>query len=962
MPLIALATCLASIALGLQSPSPGVARLLAAAESGDYAQAPIRRALALARRLQDRVGEGRSLFWLGRSYEDLGDDPAQDSKGSYARARALYAEAIRVAKPIDDWVTLGLAWNRIGVMKGPRGLEDLERALEARRKSGDRLAVARTLNNLGTCLWERGEHVNSIATYWKAVHTAYSSTTNEDLTNAGDADATAIDPLVNLSDAYRDDRNFRLARSCAEWALDLLIRQGRFDDWKVGASLNNLGLALIELGDYEGAETQLKRALAFATRSGDLDGQCQALLNLGVVDHDTRRFAEAKRNLEAARLLAPNDEDLPEILNTLGSTEEGLGHLKNAQILYAKAIDLATKHRKELLPTLYLNMGWVTRRQGNSRSAIRWFERALATATADADPQSEARALHDLGLTWTRLHERQLGIALMKQAIKVHQRIRSTLAGLSPKQLGQYLDRIQQAYRDLADALIEDGRLAEAQQVLDLLKIAEGDRFLRGGVVTAIDVDLTAAEKEWADEYAKLRGPLQELLARKRDLAAKTTLASGEDLKALEAKIRSIEQEIRSHATAGFNAFKQKVRESFAKVDARTNRLDAVEQSRSMNRLLKDMGGHVAAVYTLVTADAVRLVVALPDLNLVTRGEPIKFADLNRKVMALKESLRSTDFDPLEPAADLYDILIRPIEATLQQRGVDTVIWSLDSTLRYVPLNCLYDRRTREYAIQKFQSSLFCWTMTGMLTTRSGGSFTGEALAVSKGHNVRGVEFSPLSYSLPEVDEVGKWLHSEPIKDEQFTLARFNEVLIGRPRALHLATHFRFQPGDAEQSFMLLGDGTSLSVATFSSQIADGAFNDTDLLVLSACETAVADTVEEGTARGSEFESFAQLVHEKGAATVVASLWPVEDSSTSLLMGAFYRNLSEGGMTRMGALRDAQLAMLRSTGRLLAANPRTGPTTKPPVGFQLKPYRVDPEHPYAHPFYWAPFVLIGNPR
>ncbi len=959
--MVALATCLASIALGLQSPSTGVARLLSGAESGDYAQAPIRRALTLARRSKDRGGEGRSLFWLGRSYEDKGDDPTQDSQALHTRARALYAEAIRVAKPIHDWVTLGLAWNRIGVMKGPRGLEDLERALDARRKSGDRLAVARTLNNLGSCFRDRGERPKAISTYWQSVHTAYSIPTNEDPTNTGDDDATAVDPLVNLSDAYRDDRNFRLARSCAEWALDLLIRQGRFDDWKVGASLNNLGLALIELGDYEGAETQLKRALAFATRSGDLDGQWKASLNLGVVDHDRRRFSEAKGKLEFARMIAPNEEDLPEILNTLGSTEEGLGHLKNAQILYTKAIDLSTKHGLELLPTLYLNMGWVMRRQGNPRSAIPWFERALREASQAGDPQAEARALHDLGLAWLQLGERPLAIALMKQAIMVHQRIRGTLVGLPPRLLNTYLDRIQGAYRDLADALIVDGRLPEAQQVLDLLKVAEGDRFLRSGVVTATDVDLTAVEKEWTDEYVQVQGTLGGLNAKRRELATRAKSASGDARKAIDAELRSIDDKL-MHATAGFEAFKRKVREAFAKVDARTNRLDAVEQSRSMNRLLKDMGGHVAAVYTLVTADAVRLVVALPDLNLVTRGEPIKIADLNRKVMALKESLRSTDYDPLEPAADLYDILIRPIESTLQQAGVDTVIWSLDSTLRYVPLNCLYDRKTREYAIQKFQSSLFCWTMTNMLTTRSGGSFTGEALAVSKGHTVRGVEFSPLSYSLPEVDEVGKWLHSEPIKDEQFTLARFNEVLIGRPRALHLATHFRFQPGDAEQSFMLLGDGTSLSVATFSSQIADGAFNDTDLLVLSACETAVADTVEEGTARGSEFESFAQLVHEKGAATVVASLWAVEDSSTSKLMGVFYRNLSEGGMTRMGALRDAQLAMLRSTGRSLVANPRTGPTTKPPAGFQLKPFRVDPEHPYAHPFYWAPFVLIGNPR
>lgn len=951
--MVLLVTFLASIVLGLQGPSPAVARLLSAAEQGDYTQAPIQRALALARRTNDRVGEGRSLFWLGRSYEDV-DDP---------RAMPTYQQAVGVLRPRNDWVGLGLAWNRMGAMKGANGLAFLQLALDARRRSGNRFAVARTLSNLGSCYSQRGERQKAIATYWEAVHTAYSFPASRDPSESEEADTNAIDPLINLSDTYREDRNFKLARSCSAWALDLLLTGGNVDDWRIGPCLSNLGLAHLELGDYAGAEAQFRRALEFGTRHKDVDLEWKANLNLGVALHDQKRFAEAKGALEIALFLAPNNEDQPEILNNLGSCYEGLRDFPKALTLYRRAESIAKKFQPDLLPTIHLNLGWLALRQDDPRRAVPWFEQALREAILAVDPQAEARALHDLGLAWLRVGKRPLGIALMKQAITLHQRLRSSLVGLPPRLLDRYLDRIQLAYRDLANALIDDGRLPEAQQVLDLLKVAEADRFLRSGVVTATGVDLAPVEREWTEIYDKVRGSLQGLTASLEDLSIKAKYATVEEKKAIDAKIRSIDSTLKL-ATQGFETFIDRVRTAFDAVHARTNRLDVVKQSLEVQKLLQQMGGGVVAVYTLTTADAVRLILVQPNVApLVTRGPAIPIAALHRKVMVLREATRTPMFDPRDAAGELYDLLIRPIEASLAEAGVNTILWSLDSTLRYIPINCLYDRATSKYAIEKYRSALFCWTSDVIPGSEGGRQWTGEALAVSKERTVQGVKFYQLSHALPEADAVSRWLGTDPVKDEEFTQARLEALLLTNPRVLHFATHFRFNPGSAKDSFLLLGDGTGFSVDSFRTSVRAGALNKTDLIVLSACETALSgNDSDESASRGSEFESFAQLVHEKGAATVVASLWPVDDASTSMLMGAFYRNLAERSMARMDALREAQLAVLGSTERTGPEGTRTDPTTRPPIDFKLQPFKGDPTHPYSHPFYWAPFVLIGNPR
>jgi CHAT domain-containing protein len=123
------------------------------------------------------------------------------------------------------------------------------------------------------------------------------------------------------------------------------------------------------------------------------------------------------------------------------------------------------------------------------------------------------------------------------------------------------------------------------------------------------------------------------------------------------------------------------------------------------------------------------------------------------------------------------------------------------------------------------------------------------------------------------------------------------------------------------------------------------------LLALSACSTAKGDAAKDGL----EMDSLGMIAQQKDAEAVLATLWDVSDASTSRLMSDFYaRWINDPIAGKAEALRQAQLDLLR--GPVAASGARSE------RGFEtvLEPGRAAEHMGYAHPFYWAPFVLIGN--
>ena len=163
-------------------------------------------------------------------------------------------------------------------------------------------------------------------------------------------------------------------------------------------------------------------------------------------------------------------------------------------------------------------------------------------------------------------------------------------------------------------------------------------------------------------------------------------------------------------------------------------------------------------------------------------------------------------------------------------------------------------------------------------------------------------------------------------------------------------------------SYLLLGNGEKFPIPDIQ-KLRD--LSKIHLVVLSACETALGDRGQDG----SEIAGLSYYFLNGGAKAVMASLWRVDDESTRLLMEHFYRNLAnstaDSPITKAEALRQAQLSLMKGIwGSGNNEEPR-GLGLVPREDVETSVGENGTEVPttngrFAHPYYWAPFILIGN--
>jgi CHAT domain-containing protein len=173
---------------------------------------------------------------------------------------------------------------------------------------------------------------------------------------------------------------------------------------------------------------------------------------------------------------------------------------------------------------------------------------------------------------------------------------------------------------------------------------------------------------------------------------------------------------------------------------------------------------------------------------------------------------------------------------------------------------------------------------------------------------------------------------------------------------VHIASHFVEETGSGEEPYLMLGgedSGAAEGYALTLSKMEDStiSFHGTQLLTLSACSTAKGDAAKDGM----EMDSLGMIAQQKDAEAVLATLWDVNDASTSRLMSDFYgRWVKDPAAGKAEALRLAQLAFLRGTAAQAAGGSDRG------FNAVREATAASREAGYSHPFYWAPFVLIGN--
>ncbi len=378
-----------------------------------------------------------------------------------------------------------------------------------------------------------------------------------------------------------------------------------------------------------------------------------------------------------------------------------------------------------------------------------------------------------------------------------------------------------------------------------------------------------------------------------------------------------------------------------------------------MSAAVGRLGPGTVALYTIVEPDKYRVIVVTSQTE-KAEEYPIAEKYLARKIAALRDALQDPTIDPRPLARNLYDILIGPIRKDLDAAGARTLMWSLDGVLRYLPMAALYDGK--QYMVERYSQEVFTLANRIRLEEAPQAQWTALGLGVSKAQP--GFEALPsVPTELHDVVDDGPPPPSQPTKgvlpgrvmlDDQFTRDAMVSALAGTHfPVVHIASHFAFRPGNDTDSFLLLGDGSHLTLAAI--KALPTVFRGVDLLTLSACDTAMTSA----DADGREIDGCAVIAERQGARAVMASLFPVSDAGTQTLMLNFYRGRRDHlASSKADALRQAQMALLNGGGSATVMPP--APKLVSDSLDDQPPFPADQSCPFAHPFYWAPFILIGN--
>ncbi|WP_204103528.1 MULTISPECIES: CHAT domain-containing protein [Spirulina sp. CCY15215] len=334
----------------------------------------------------------------------------------------------------------------------------------------------------------------------------------------------------------------------------------------------------------------------------------------------------------------------------------------------------------------------------------------------------------------------------------------------------------------------------------------------------------------------------------------------------------------------------------------------------------------------MVTAKDEVVVRQLPE---ATRERVMQQADRLRRTITNVN--RPTSFLPSSRQLDQW--IVEPLEADLKARGIDNIAFILHSGLRSLPIAALHDGD--KFLIERYSVGLM--PSISLTDTIYKDVRDIEVLAMGASEFI---SQSPLPAVPLELEIIGQSWPGEFFLNEGFTLERLKSERQQTPYGIvHLGTHGEFKAGKPSQSYILLGDSKLTLDRLRELNLNNPA---TELLVLSACRTALGDVEAE--------LGFAGLAIAAGVKSALGSLWYVSDEGTLALMGGFYDYLRDAPI-KVEALRQAQLAMLRGETRLAGGNIFISDTS-----FPLTPELAElGDLDFRHPYFWSGFTLIGSP-
>lgn len=715
--------------------------------------------------------------------------------------------------------------------------------------------------------------------------------------------------------------------------------------------LNQQGQQFLERGNPQAALERWQVAEQFYRQRGDQEGtigaqlnQAKALQALGFY----RRARNLLTQVAAAQRQQPDSSLKANTLLTLGNILRLIGEYETSHQVLIESLRIAQQVNS--LPDIQaadLHLGNTLLAQQQIQPALTYFQQAATIATPlqvsaqlrqlrllqQLDRRSEATAL--VPQITTQLETLPPGQLAIYGRIELAELIGQTtdpanrqilsaaqLLMTAAQQAQQLGDRRGQSY-----AIGRLGHLYEqthqwqaaqrlTQEALELARIMNVPEILyqwqwQMGRILRSQADLATATQAYTEAVKTLQFLRNDLVAIGQDVQfsfrdrVEPVYRELVDLllqpSATQAELKQARLVIESLQLAELNNFFRE-----ACLDATARPIDEVDPT-------------AAIIYPIILADRLEVILSLPGQPLQHYATALPQTVIEAGIERMQNSLRQTSFakERLAATQQIYQWLIQPIAAELKQHPLTTLVFVLDGALRSLPMAALHDGN--QYLIQQYQIAL-----APSLRLLSPQRLQHEQIhALVGGLSAGTSSATPLPGVRQEVDEISRQISAQVLLDQSFTVTALKAQVQAAPfNVVHLATHGQFS-SKAEETYIQTWDGqlTINDLQSLLNQRSLTDINPIELLVLSACQTA------EGDNRATL--GMAGVAVRSGALSTLATLWTVNDASTAAFIAAFYKSLTQPNVSKAQAVQAAQLSLIQS-----------------------------PE--FKHPFYWAPFILVGN--
>ena len=935
-------------------------------------------ALSLHRQIDDKKGESTDLQYIGGVYYAL---------GQIAKALEYFNLALPLSRQVVDKEGESNTLSGIAVIydvlgEKAKAIDHLNQALRLVANSGNE-SEASILYNIGTIYSKSGEQGKALDHYNRALVILKKINANEGVGYT----------LTGMANAFFALGEYRKAIDSHDQALQVRKKIG--DKRGEAATLSNMGAVYSALGEDTRALEYYNEALKGWRQADDKLGEAQTLNNIGQVHRELGDQEKAMAHYEQALKLRKDGGDKQGeayTLNSIGGVLADAGEHAKALAVYSQAVGLyLDANDKQGEATSLINMGSACLHLGENEkaNALEFFTLALPITKQIGDKSLEATTLNNFMVFWERRGNSRLAAFYGKQAVGKYQDLRENARGLDKETQQRFLQKVSDSYRYLANLLIANGRFSEAQQALNLFKDQQFFDFDRGPsqmvkhlFKTRREVDLAARFESVIEKLGNINAQFDNLIG-----SVGSRQPSSDEIQSY----RRLEDH-KKVSTAEYRALLKQAEGAFASPADENDKIgrisDTVEMQTELGNLNQQTGQKAVAVYTLVGENDFRALIVSPD-GIKAFSTPVKGTELNDKVLKLWVLLQSDKYDTTVLSRQIYDHVFAPIEKELPKDST-TIIWSLDGNLRYIPIGALFDGK--KFLAERYRHVIFTRADGERMTRTVNPVWTGAAFGGSRAQTIdllgdgNNVIFPALPGVTQELRSIFREDNKGPgilsgnvLSDQQFTKTAFYDSLKQQKPLVHISSHFAFRPGDDSRSFPALGDGfLTLNELKKKSDL----FKGVELLTLSACNTAATQP----DANGKEIDGFAELAQRLGAGAVLATLWQVSDASTPWLMRDFYATRqAKAGTTKAEALQKAQLGLLSGTAKIELSGTTTKGSPFSNVKIVITPdgkpngatrgakvvsisekdaplFKKDTKKPYAHPYYWAPFVLIGNWR